>query len=260
MTSIAMERPEKFQIGRVFNNCFAVIGRNIGLFLGLALLFSGLPGLIFRLWSESRMTAMLRVNPNALTDGSMMFRNSAFSIVAGLVVVVFAFLLQSSLVRATIDDMNGQRPSFGDCIQIAVRYLLPTIGVGLLVALGAGIASLALLVPGIILWLGWSVAVPVLIQERLGVFGSMSRSRALTKGSRWSLFGLFVILFIIAIAIQSAMALIVFLFHGIVAGIVASLVQTVVSMVVSVATAVSYVELRQVKEGTSVSELAEIFS
>lgn len=203
---------------------------------------------------------MLRVNPNALTDGSMMFRNSAFSIVAGLVVVVFAFLLQSSLVRATIDDMNGKRPSFGDCIQIAVRYLLPTIGVGLLVALGAGIASLALLVPGIILWLGWSVAVPVLIQERLGVFGSMSRSRALTKGSRWSLFGLFVILFIIAIAIQSAMALIVFLFHGIVAGIVASLVQTVVSMVVSVATAVSYVELRQVKEGTSVSELAEIFS
>ena len=39
-----------------------------------------------------------------------------------------------------------------------------------------------------------------------------------------------------------------------------ALVQGVVSMVVSTATAVSYVELRQVKEGTSVSELAEIFS
>ncbi len=257
---MAMERPEKFQIGRVFNNCFAVIGRNIGLFLGLALLFSGLPALIFRLWSESRIAAMLKVDPKALTDGSMVFRNSTFSIVAVLVIVVLAFLLQSSLVRATIEDMNGKRPSFGDCIQIAIRYLLPTVGVGLLVALGAGIASIALLVPGIILWLGWSVAVPVLIQERLGVFGSMSRSRALTKGSRWSLFGLFVILFIVAIAIQSAMTLIVFLFHGIVAGIVASLVQTVVSMVVSVATAVSYVELRQVKEGTGVSELAEIFS
>ena len=32
------------------------------------------------------------------------------------------------------------------------------------------------------------------------------------------------------------------------------------SMVISVAAAVSYVELRQVKEGTSVDELAEIFS
>jgi hypothetical protein len=33
-----------------------------------------------------------------------------------------------------------------------------------------------------------------------------------------------------------------------------------VSMVASVASAVSYVELRQVKEGTSVDELAEIFA
>ena len=40
----------------------------------------------------------------------------------------------------------------------------------------------------------------------------------------------------------------------------AALVQAVVSMVLSVATAVSYVELRQVKEGTSVDELAQIFS
>lgn len=39
-----------------------------------------------------------------------------------------------------------------------------------------------------------------------------------------------------------------------------ALVRSVVSVVTSVATAVSYVELRQVKEGTSVDELAEIFS
>lgn len=39
-----------------------------------------------------------------------------------------------------------------------------------------------------------------------------------------------------------------------------ALVRSVVSVVTSVAPAVSYVELRQVKEGTSVDELAEIFS
>jgi hypothetical protein len=37
-------------------------------------------------------------------------------------------------------------------------------------------------------------------------------------------------------------------------------VQTVVSMMLSIATAVSYVELRQAKEGASIDELAEIFS
>lgn len=260
MASTTLERPEKFQIGRVFNNSFAVIGRNIGLYLGLALLFSGLPAIVFRFLSEPGLSGIALDDPSAMADPNLMFRNSSIAIAAGLVSFVLALLLQSSLVRATIEDLNGKRPSFGDCIQIAIRYLLPTLGIGLLVALGAGLASIALLVPGIILWLGWSVAIPVLIQERLGVFGSMSRSRALTKGSRWALFGLFLILIIIAMVIQSAIAVVVVLFQGIVADVVASLVQTVLSMVLSVATAVSYVELRQVKEGTSVDELAEIFS
>jgi hypothetical protein len=260
MTSTTLARLDKFQIGRVFNNTFAVIGRNIGLCIGLAALFSGLPAILIRLWTQLRIDAVLQGNPGAVADPAAMFRYSWITIVAGFLSFILALLLQSALVRATIEDLNGKRPSFGDCIQIAVRYLLPTLGIGLLVGLGAGLASIALLVPGIILWLGWSVAVPVLIQERQGVFGSMSRSRVLTKGSRWALFGLFLILLILAMIIQSMIAVVVVLFHGIVAAVLAALTQTVVSMVLSIATAVSYVELRQVKEGASVEELAEIFS
>ncbi|RWN56785.1 hypothetical protein [Mesorhizobium sp.] len=260
MVSTTLERPDKFRIGRVFNDSFAVISRNIGLYLGLALLFSGLPATVLRLWTESTLSGTALGDPTAVADPSMMFWNSSVGIAAGLVSFILSLLLQSALVRATIEDLNGKRPSFGDCIQIAIRYLLPTLGIGLLVVLGAGLASLALLVPGIILWLGWSVAIPVLIQERLGVLGSMSRSRVLTKGSRWALFGLFLILMIITMVIQSVMAAIVLLLDGIVADVAATMLSTVVSMVLSVATAVSYVELRQVKEGTSVDELAEIFS
>ncbi|TIP07419.1 MAG: hypothetical protein E5X90_19990, partial [Mesorhizobium sp.] len=127
---------------------------------------------------------------------------SYLSILAGLISFVFTLLLQSSLVRATVEDLNGRRPSFGDSVQIAIRFLLPTLAIGLLVGIGSALAMIALIVPGIILWLGWSMSVPVLIQERLGVFGSMSRSRALTKGNRWSLFGLFLVLVIIAMVIQ----------------------------------------------------------
>ncbi|MER8524346.1 hypothetical protein NKI48_34400 [Mesorhizobium sp. M0644] len=260
MASTTLERPEKFEIGRVFNNSFAVIGRNIGLCLGLALLFSGLPAIILRLWSQPQIDAVLQGDPGAAADPSMMFRNSWFTIIAGLLSFVFALLLQSALVRATIEDLNGKRPTFGDCIQIAIRNLLPTLGIGLLVGLGAGLASIALLVPGIILWLGWCVAVPVLIQERLGVFGSMSRSRVLTKGNRWPLFGLFLILMVIAMVIQWVILAVIVMFGGIIADVAAALVSTVLSMVLSVATAVSYVELRQVKEGTSVEELSQIFS
>jgi uncharacterized membrane protein len=117
-----------------------------------------------------------------------------------------------------------------------------------------------LIVPGIILLLRWSVAVPVLVQERRGVFGSMKRSRELTKGSRWALFGFWIILIIAVIVIQLVLSQVVMVFGVTTALILDALVTSVVSVVTSVAPAVSYVELRQVKEGTSVDELAEIFS
>ncbi|WP_292261906.1 hypothetical protein [Mesorhizobium sp.] len=192
MTSAALVRQEKYQIGRVFNNTFSVIGRNIVLCVGLAALFSGLPQLV---------TQLVRLNPHPGNPANFAaaITNHKLGFIVGIAVIVIlylvlAVLLQSSLVRVAIEDMNGKKPTFGDSIATAIRFLLPTVAIGLLVALGVGAASIALLVPGIILGLGWSVAIPVLIQERLGVFGSMSRSRALTKGSRWALFGLFVIL------------------------------------------------------------------
>lgn len=260
MTTATLGQPGRFEIGRVFNSTFAIIGRNIGLCIGLAALFAGVPALLVSLWTQSQMVAILHGDPAAMANSDAVFQNSYLSVIAGLGSFVFTLLLQSSLVRATIEDLNGRRPSFGDCIQIAIRFLLPTLGIGILVALGSGLAAIALIVPGVILWLGWSMSVPVLIQERQGVFGSMSRSRALTKGNRWSLFGLFLVLGLIAMVIQWVILLFFVFFGGIVAQLGAALVQTVVSMVLSVATAVSYVELRQVKEGTSIDELARIFS
>lgn len=260
MTTATLGRPGRFEIGRVFSSTFGVIGRNIGLCVGLALLFSGLPALLIRLLTQPHIDAMLQRDPSTMADPSAVFRNSYISVIAGLFSFICALLLQAALVRATIEDLNGKRPSFGDCIQIAIRFLLPTLAIGLLVGIGAGLGLLLLIVPGIILWLGWSMSVPVLIQERLGVFGSMSRSRALTKGSRWPLFGLFLILIILAMIIQWGMLLLLVFFGGLIAEVGAALVQTVVSMVLSIAAAVSYVELRQAKEGASIEELAQIFA
>jgi len=65
---------------------------------------------------------------------------------------------------------------------------------------------------------------------------------------------------IIAMVIQWGILLVFVLFGGILAQLGAALVQTVISMVLSIAAAVSYVELRQVKEGASIDELAQIFS
>jgi hypothetical protein len=259
VASAALERPDRFRIGKVFNDTFAVIGRNPLLCLGLALLFSGLPTLVFELWVQPPQASIATGVPNDATSG-IMSRDSLISFGIWLISFALDLLLQSSLVRATIEDLNGKQPSIGNCIQIAIGCLLPSLGIGLLTILGAGLGLILLIVPGILVWLRWLVAVPVLVQERLGVFGSMARSKQLTEGSRWALFGLFLIMVAAQVAIQLALESAVEPFGVVVGAVSETLVSTTSSMVMSIAAAVSYVELRQVKEGTSVDELAEIFS
>ncbi|MDW6023989.1 hypothetical protein SAZ10_19775 [Mesorhizobium sp. BAC0120] len=251
----------RFEIGKVFGTTFAVIGRNIGLWIGLAVIFSGIPTLILQFLIWNRLNGIAATDPNTLqADPGMIGSTVLFGVIGGLISIVLAALLQSALIRATIEDLSDRSPSIGDCISTALSVLLPAIGIGLLAGIGVVIGFALLIVPGIILFLRWSLAVPVLVQERQGVLGSMGRSSALTKGSRWALFGLFLILVIAAIIIQWVFGMIVPVLGSVLGLVVAALVQSILSMVFSTASAVSYVELRQVKEGTSVQELAKIFS
>jgi hypothetical protein len=251
----------KFEIGKVFGTTFAVIGRNIGLWVGLALIFSGIPTLVLQFLIWNPLNGVVAIDPDTIpADFGNPWNMALFSLIGALISIVLAALLQSALIRATIEDLNDRKPSIGDCISTALSVLLPAIAIGLLAGIGVVIGFALLIVPGIILFLRWSLAVPVLVQERQGVLGSMRRSAALTKGSRWALFGLFLILVIAAIIIQWVFGIIMPVLGSMLGLVVAALVQSILSMVFSTASAVSYVELRQAKEGTSVQELAKIFS
>lgn len=287
MTAIASDSPEKFSIGRAFSNTFSVIGHSFVPLAAIVGLFSTLPALLYNIWSLTQVARMVSAGGLAGVEQSAMANYGAVSVVAGLVLLILAFLAQAALVRATIEDLNGKRPAIGDCIQIALHSFFPTLGVGLVIILAlilavivlgiismiipffGGFIGLFAIIP-IAMWLiSISVAVPVVVQERPGVFASISRSRALTKGNRWRLFGLFLIIGIAAIGLQ---VLFTVLFEGAIAsggvsttGVIAaavgsSLLSTIISAVISVAIAVTYVELRRVKEGAGVDELAEIFS
>lgn len=287
MATIASDRPERFRIGRVFSNTFSVIGRSLGPIAVIVGLFSTLPALVYNYWNFTRLAGMPAGGVAAM-ERSAMASYGIISLIAALVIFMLAFLAQAALVRATVEDLNGKRRAVGDCIQIALRSFLPALGIGVVVFLAMVLAGFVMvMIASLIPFIGWliglailiaaaiwvlsiSVAIPVMVQERDGVFGSISRSRALTKGSRWSIFGLFLIIGLIAAVIQGGFSLLFGLVVASTGGISAtgvavgaigsSLVSTIFSTVVSVAIAVTYVELRQVKEGTSVDELAEIFS
>ncbi|MER8526271.1 hypothetical protein [Mesorhizobium sp. M0814] len=254
MASITLDQPNTFRIGRVFGASFVVIGRNLALCLGLALIFYTLPRFVFALWFWKSVTNI----EHGVAEFSV--QRLVLTVVGAIGYVVLMAFLEAVLTRAAIEDLSGKRPSMRDCMGTALALLLPAIGISLIVNIGFTVGLVLLIVPGLLWLVLWVVAIPVLIQERLGVFASLGRSRDLSKGSRWRLLGLWFPLFVASVAINFASDRVLSSL-GITLGFFLDALRGAAEQVVlSIAAAVSYVELRQVKEGTSVEDLAEIFS
>jgi uncharacterized membrane protein len=174
------------------------------------------------------------------------------------------------ITRGTVAYSQGRRASLGESLGVAVSRVLPVIAVSFLFGLGVALGSILLLVPGVILAVMWSVAVPVTVEEDTGVFGAFARSRALTKGARWSIFGLFLLLLLIMIAITIAAGIVYVMVLGVtyqaqlaqwspLALALNAVFSTLISAIWSVIQTSLFVELREWKEGPIEAKLGEIF-
>ena len=253
MTSAALTRPESFQIGRVLNNSFAVIGRNIVLCLGLGICFYAIPKFGLWLWYVESG------GPHLLPQ-TLLAQHPALVVIGCVFYLGVLAVLQTSIMRAAIVDMRGEKPSFSDCFGVALAALFPILGASLLVTLGVALGLILLIVPGIMLLLRWVVTMPVLIQEHRGILDSMARSRDLTKGSRWALLGLWLVLIVASAMVNFVTSRTAVPLNAIFGALVDSTAKAVVAVFTSVVMAVTYVELRQIKEGTGVEQLEKIFS
>src|SRR5205823_4376706 len=112
------------------------------------------------------------------------------SLLALILSITFAMLTQGALVRATIAHSEGRKAGFAESAQAGLAVVVPLLLLSIGSALGIGIGMIFLLVPGIILYVMWSVAAPALVEENLGIFEAFGRSNDLTRGARWKIFGL----------------------------------------------------------------------
>jgi hypothetical protein len=103
--------------------------------------------------------------------------------------------------------------------------------------------------------------------ESKGVFGSMGRSAELTKGRRWSIFGLGLVVIIIVLLVEALVAAIVLPGGNVIRDLNVPLFQYLVAPLISVVTtplamagsASLYFELRSTREGIGVEALASVF-
>lgn len=244
-------QPANFSIANVFTNTFGVIGRNPALFLGLSLIIVGLPQLLFGLLYTPQTA-----------DPTAMFTDPTLVVTTMVGYVLFLFLsivLQASLIVASANDLAGRPVNFGVCVSRAVAKLFPLIGLGFLISFGVGLGFLFLIIPGIILYLMWMVAVPVLMVENTGVIEALDRSRALTKGSRLKLFLLIIVFFVFSMIIAIPFGLISTISTSLTL-IVSAFVGALSAAVGAAGIASVYLELRGSREGASSQDLANVFS
>ena len=249
----------QFSIGRVIGDSFGVLARNIVSFGILALLISLLQ-LLFEFFAVGAL------QPEAAVDPTAMEINWGPAILGVLIAVLVSALTQAAIIYGTFQDLRGQKAGIGDCISRGFGAIVPVIVGSILLSIAVGIGFTLLIVPGIILILMWWVYIPAVVVESKGIIEAFGRSRELTRGRRWHILGLIVVIAILLIAVSFVVVLVVGILAatspdggGFGAIIISYVLNALVTAFNAVLVAVSYYYLRAEKEGIDANEIARIF-
>ena len=238
---------ETFGIGRVLATGFRVWGRNLVPFLAITTVVF----LPFILWGIS------------LTTGTLSLQKiQDFSRYGGLLQMLLSFIASAAVTYGVVMELQGQRASVGACIAVGLTRFFPVLGVALL-SLIIIFAGVFLLIVGMVVFFCMLyVATPVAVIEKPGVMASLARSRSLTYGRRWHIFGLLFVLGLISGIVQAVITVAIKINspHDFATFMYVTMAFSLLwGSIGSVMNAVTYYYLRQEKEGTSAAELAAVF-
>jgi hypothetical protein len=169
----------------------------------------------------------------------------ALALVAVVIDLVAVTLFTGMVVQLVADVQDGRRDaSPGQLLRAATPVLGQLILVGIVAGIGVVIGFILIIIPGLFLLTVWSVAAPVVVLERPGVFAALRRSRELVRGNGWQVFGviftLYIAVGIASFAIEGAAES-----AGSAAGIIARVIVGVLTAPLSaLAASVLYFELR----------------
>ncbi len=231
----------QFTVLATFRRTYDVCRFDGGKLLGLALLLFALPTGVFGLLLSHAVASRAVAIQALATDGGALPPDAGVWVAVWSVANVIVFLAGNLLANAAMlsvayEGLQGRRASFASGIARALRVLPANTGLAIACALGICFASVLLVVPGLILWARWSVALPALVIERTGVMESLARSRDLTRGRRWTVLGFLVLV----AAFNGALFLVLVAFAKLLGGAVAGEPGAVMPFVLnSVATAVT---------------------
>jgi hypothetical protein len=235
--------PIEIRVGTIINKSFVILGHQFQKFLLLSLLpMAPLLLLILMMAGGPKAPGVGLALAGALT---------------AILTVVLQTVAQATSLYGAFQDMRGQPFTIGQSLEVVLARAVPVVGVALLAGLAIGLGTLLFIVPGVIIGCMLFVAIPACVIEKSGVIDSLKRSAALTQGYRWQVFGLF--LLVVVMALVGEFVLTGIGGEGMVGQILSFAWQVVLTAFSAVLCAVIYHDLRAVKEGIHLDTQANVF-
>ena len=238
-----------FRVGRVLSRTFSVLSRNLLPFC-IVTVIAALPNLLIYAPGANGF------GPATLTPGA-----SAVRLVLGFgLAMMLSALSQAIVLYGAFQDMRGQPVHLMESLRIGLRRFFPVLGVAIGVAVLTGLAGILLVIPAFIVATMLLVAMPACVVEQLGPAASMSRSKQLTKGHRWKIFGLWLLAVFVSGILQSVLIGLAGIIGGPILALIVFLAWSAIfGAFYAIMVVVTYHDLRVAKEGVDTEQIAAVF-
>jgi len=250
---IALSR-QKLGVGEIFGDAFSIL---FGNFFRLILLSVVPMVALFAL-------GLLVIVP-IMVSGA---QPDSVAVILALLAIVLIFIAASYVttalvVRLAYDAKTGHQLRMGSYFLSALPVLLPLLLCAIITGIAIIVGFLFFIVPGLYLMALWICVIPVIVLEKAGI-GSLSRSAQLTRGYRWPCVGALLLLFLCLLGFSIVFNILEELITALGGREIALLVSVFLNGLTiafnGIFAALVYARLREIKDGTSVEQLAEVFA
>ncbi|MBW0005396.1 MAG: hypothetical protein JO216_18135 [Hyphomicrobiales bacterium] len=244
----------EFRIGLVFRQTFGILGQAFWRYFVISLIAMIVPILFavlaagLGIWAAS---GAAHVSKPIVVGG----------IIFGFVFYfALALTVQGAIAYGAFQNLRGRRFRIGEALRYCLGKFWPLLGTSFLLGLVIGLGMVALVVPGVVALMCYFVAVPVCVVEDRRPMEALSRSSELTSGYRWKLLGLELILiigyFLLSYALKTVFSLLAGAF---ITQLLSFLLQVIFTVASGILAAVVYYNLRVLKEGLDIDQIASVF-
>jgi hypothetical protein len=239
-----------FRVGRVLNRTASVLSRNFLTFFVVTAV-AHLPTLLLFKGSTSA---------GAAASAGEIIQSVIVILLGFVLMIVLSTLSQAIVLYGAFQDMRGRQVSLTESLQVGLRRFFPIIGLAISMTLLGVLAAIAFIIPAFILFTMWFVATPACVVEQLGPSNSMRRSSQLTKGHRWKIFGLMLLLIIASGVASQTITVALTAIGGEPLALIGDVLWNGVwGAFYAISVVVTYHDLRVAKEGIDIEQIAAVF-